>query len=372
MKIDTHVLFLILLAGVVSIGLVGASIMSSDVTMKQEVFDGIKVSVPADSNFVKAGDGVYKDSKYGITINTFKDNSSMIDFLKNTKKSKVIPVKNQPPQSVAFKKGDTINILVTNGQEGVSVSSTDGELTAKIANNVIFSNNHKSVKPAVIPGFRPHLDLDDDFDLMFLLLANVDTKIFNQAILEQSIVKVASQENDNSISTDSSSSSNSSSSDSNVLSSDSDVSNINSSSDLNNVLTEGNNSDTSSDSTQATPADSSSSDDSSSAYTEETDSFTAQSAEPSSVASPSSSAPASSGSSSSSSSDSGSSNNAPQKLSLSECQKAIEDSIKGTGLTIKKHEESGNEYIFYLEDSQGNEKTIIIDPLTGDMREGPN
>ncbi|WP_296858088.1 hypothetical protein [uncultured Methanobrevibacter sp.] len=199
MKIDTHVLFLILLAGVVSIGLVGASIMSSDVTMKQEVFDGIKVSVPADSNFVKAGDGVYKDSKYGITINTFKDNSSMIDFLKNTKKSKVIPVKNQPPQSVAFKKGDTINILVTNGQEGVSVSSTDGELTAKIANNVIFSNNHKSVKPAVIPGFRPHLDLDDDFDLMFLLLANVDTKIFNQAILEQSIVKVASQENDNSI-----------------------------------------------------------------------------------------------------------------------------------------------------------------------------
>ena len=64
MKIDTHVLFLIVVVGVISAGLVGATVLNSDVSMKQETFDGIKVSVPADSNFVKTGDGVYKDSKY--------------------------------------------------------------------------------------------------------------------------------------------------------------------------------------------------------------------------------------------------------------------------------------------------------------------
>ena len=138
MKIDTHVLFLIVIVGIISVGLVGANVLSSDQSMKQEVFDGIKISVPSDSNFVKTGDGVYKDSKYGVTIHTFKNNDSMINYLKNTKNSKIVPVENQPPQSVAFKKGDTINILVTNGQEGVSVSSKDGGLTTQIANNIVF------------------------------------------------------------------------------------------------------------------------------------------------------------------------------------------------------------------------------------------
>ena len=49
MKIDTHVLFLIVVVGVISAGLVGATVLNSDVSIKQETFDGIKVSVPADS-----------------------------------------------------------------------------------------------------------------------------------------------------------------------------------------------------------------------------------------------------------------------------------------------------------------------------------
>ena len=99
MKIDTHVLFLIVIVGIISVGLVGANVLSNDQSMKQEVFDGIKISVPSDSNFVKTGDGVYKDSKYGVTIHTFKNNDSMINYLKNTKNSKIVPVENQPPQS---------------------------------------------------------------------------------------------------------------------------------------------------------------------------------------------------------------------------------------------------------------------------------
>ena len=88
MKINTHILFLIIVIGIISAGIVGASFMNSDTSMKQEVFDGITVSVPSNSNFVKVGDGVYKDENNGITITTFKNNNSMIDFFKKYKKIK--------------------------------------------------------------------------------------------------------------------------------------------------------------------------------------------------------------------------------------------------------------------------------------------
>ena len=197
MKIDTHVLFLIVIVGIISVGLVGANVLSSDQSMKQEVFDGIKISVPSDSNFVKTGDGVYKDSKYGVTIHTFKNNDSMINYLKNTKNSKIVPVENQPPQSVAFKKGDTINILVTNGQEGVSVSSKDGGLTTQIANNIVFSDNHKSQKPVpVLNVAPPTMTKDKDFNLIMLLIADVDTNIFNLNLFQLNIVPVIDQFNE--------------------------------------------------------------------------------------------------------------------------------------------------------------------------------
>ena len=194
---DNHILFLIILIGIISVGIVGATVMNNDSSMKEETFDGIKVSVPSDSEFVKAGDGVYKDSNYGITINTFKNNASMIDFLKNTNKSKVIPIDDQPPQSVAFKKGKTINILVTNGNEGLSVGTKDGDLTAKIANSIVFSNNHKSVKPSGIGVINGQMNVKQDFNLIMLLIADVDTKIFNQAILEENILVVVDEYNEN-------------------------------------------------------------------------------------------------------------------------------------------------------------------------------
>ena len=196
MKIDKHILFLIIVIGVISAGIVGATVMNTDTSLKQEVFDGITVSVPADSEFVKVDDGVYKDSNNGIKIHTFKNNDSMIDFLKNTKKSKIIPIENQPPQSVAFKKGDNINILVTNGNEGISIGSKDGKLTSEIANNVVFSNNHKSVKPVGIPFAKQPMKVEKDYNLIALLVADVDTKVFNVDMLQNNLVVVVDNYNE--------------------------------------------------------------------------------------------------------------------------------------------------------------------------------
>ena len=244
MKIDSHVLFLIIVIGVISAGIVGATVMNTDTSMKQEVFDGIKVLVPADSEFVKVGDGVYKDSNHGITINTFKNNNSMIDFLKNTKKSKIVPIENQPPQSVAFKKGKTINILVTNGNEGIAIGSEDGKLTSEIANNVVFSNNHKSQKPVGLPFAKQPMEPKQDFNLIMLLVAKVDTNIFNVNALQQNTAIIVDDYNvelnepaDISVD-DASKDSSDDSSDSGVLTDTEELSDVNNTDDLNDVLNE--------------------------------------------------------------------------------------------------------------------------------------
>lgn len=376
MKIDTHVLFLIVIVGIISAGLVGANVLSSDQSMKQEVFDGIKISVPSDSDFVKTADGVYKDSKYGVTIHTFKNNESMINYLKNTKNSKVVPVENQPPQSVAFKKGDTINILVTNGQEGVSVSSKDGGLTTKIANNVVFSDNHKSQKPVpVLNVAPPEMDPDKDFNLMVLLIADVNTNIFNLNVFQNSAL-IASQ-NYNAVmvnqpllnipritnslevtvynSTDSGDHSNvddviindtgnatSAAGGKNTTSSGDNLANevstklLNSSSSSNNAPS----------SSPSSPASSSPS---------------------SSVSSPSAS-PSSSPSSPASSSPSSSSTS---KLTYDDCKQLVEKYlINLKTMKIDKHEQSGDSYIFYIVDSSKNDKnmgTITVDAKTGKL-----
>ena len=357
MKIDLHILFLILLAGAVSAGLVGASLMTTDTTMKQEVFDGIKVSVPSDSDFIKVTDGVYKDSKYGIVINTFKNNNSMINYLKNTKQSKIVPVKNQPPQSVAFKKGDTLNILVTNGQEGVSVSAKDGELVSKIANNIIFSNNHKSVKPVGIGVFNPELNINGDFNLMFALIGEVNTNIFNhnnyRVNMEAAIINYNQEVNEpifnNPIVKNSDSDSDNTNDDDSVIlptNGSNDVSNINSSNDLNKALNGGNAKDSSNSPTSPSSSGNGAS------------SSNAASSQPS-TAKPSSS-------SSSSPASSGSSSGGSQKLSLSDCQHLVETSINGTGLKIGNYKSSGDSYIFMLLDKTGrNVKNLTVDTLTG-------
>ena len=197
MKINYHILFLIVVIGIISVGVVGANVFNSDSSMKKEVFDGITVSVPTDSEFVKTGENVYKDTNYGIQINTFKNNNSMIKYLKNSKKSKIIPVENQPPQSVAFKKGQSFNILVTNGIEGVAVGSKDKELTSKIANKVTFSNNHHSEKPAGVPFIGKPMTVEKDYNLIMLLVGEVDNKVFNTLILDNILLNVTASYNEN-------------------------------------------------------------------------------------------------------------------------------------------------------------------------------
>ncbi|WP_405294599.1 hypothetical protein [Methanobrevibacter sp.] len=371
MNVDKHVLFLIVIIGIISAGIVGATVMNTDTSMKQEVFDGMTVSVPADSEFVKVGDGVYKDSHYGITINTFKNNDSMIDFLKNSKKSKIIPIENQPPQSVAFKKGDTINILVTNGNEGLSVSTKDGDLTSKIANSIIFSNNHKSQKSNGLGLVKPHMNIHQDFNLIMILVADVDTKIFNTAIFEDNLNVFVDEYNEDlgqdGVSDDASSNGES----------DEYVSDVKNSDDLNNVLSESSDSssdDSSSgndddDAAQTTVVDDNSNDASSS-----DDVAQASGAdEPSNVASDNdvvSSAPDTS-SAPASSSPSGSGSSSQQELSFDDCQKLAEKEIMShpdLAIDDKDHDEIPDCYVFFVIDMDNNKiGEITVNALTGDV-----
>lgn len=350
MKMDTHVLFLIVIIGIISAGIVGATVMTQDTSMKQEVFDGITISVPADSEFVKAGNGVYKDSNYGITINTFKNNNSMIDFLKNTKKSKIIPIDNQPPQSVAFKKGDTINILVTNGQEGVSIGSKDGELTSKMANNIIFSNNHKSDKSSGIPFVKPHMNIKQDFNLIMLLVADVDTNIFNLNLIENNLAVIVDDYNAQlELPTD-------------IQTNDSEgyVSDIEDNEDLNNVLTDSNNT-----TSVAGGNAQASGDEPVQATTQEDNSQpTAANNEPIQASVGSNNvAP--------SNTNSNPSSNPQQKLTLEQCQDLVlKELIYYPELTIDEdYEKVTDGYVFTVVDNYTNTKygEITVNALTGEL-----
>ena len=389
MKIDTHVLFLIVIVGIISVGLVGANVLSSDQSMKQEVFDGIKISVPSDSNFVKTGDGVYKDSKYGVTIHTFKNNDSMINYLKNTKNSKIVPVENQPPQSVAFKKGDTINILVTNGQEGVSVSSKDGGLTTQIANNIVFSDNHKSQKPVpVLNVAPPTMTKDKDFNLIMLLIADVDTNIFNLNLFQLNIVPVIDQFNeihanqfvniefipdsDGVYSNDSiSDSADHSNADDVIIT---DTGNATSAAGGKNTTSSGD--DLANEVSTKLMNDSSSSNNAPSSSQSSSASSSPASSSPSQPASSGSSSggavasPSSSPSSPSSSPSSSSSSNTP-KYSYDDCKQLVEQYlINLKGYEIDKYEQSGDTYEFYIVDSTHNNQDmgiITVDAKTGQL-----
>ena len=389
MKIDTHVLFLIVIVGIISVGLVGANVLSSDQSMKQEVFDGIKISVPSDSNFVKTGDGVYKDSKYGVTIHTFKNNDSMINYLKNTKNSKIVPVENQPPQSVAFKKGDTINILVTNGQEGVSVSSKDGGLTTQIANNIVFSDNHKSQKPVpVLSVAPPTMTKEKDFNLIMLLIANVDTKFFNINLFQAATGIVINNYNeihmndigivtnqfnryDDSINVSTSDGIDHSNVDDVIIT---DNGNATSSAGGKNTTSSGD--DLANEVSTKLMNDSSSSNNAPSSSQSSPASSSPASSSPSQPASSGSSSggavasPSSSPSSPSSSPSSSSSSNTP-KYSYDDCKQLVEQYLVNLkGYEIDNHEQSGDSYVFYIVDSTHNDKSmgvITVDAKTGQI-----
>ena len=389
MKIDTHVLFLIAIVGIISVGLVGANVLSNDHSMKQDVFDGIKISVPSDSNFVKTGDGVYKDSKYGVTIHTFKNNDSMINYLKNTKNSKIVPVENQPPQSVAFKKGDTINILVTNGQEGVSVSSKDGGLTTQIANNIVFSDNHKSQKPVpVLSVAPPTMTKEKDFNLIMLLIANVDTKFFNINLFQAATGIVVNNFNeihmndigivtnqfnryDDSINVSTSDGIDHSNADDVIIT---DTGNSTSAAGGKNTTSSGD--DLANEVSTKLMNDSSSSNNAPSSSQSSPASSSSASSSPSQPASSGSSSggavasPSSSPSSPSSSPSSSSSSNTP-KYSYDDCKQLVEQYLVNLkGYEIDNHEQSGDSYVFYIVDSTHNDKSmgvITVDAKTGQI-----
>lgn len=381
MKIDKHILFLIIVIGVISAGIVGATVMNTDTSLKQEVFDGITVSVPADSEFVKVDDGVYKDSNNEIKIHTFKNNDSMIDFLKNTKKSKIIPIENQPPQSVAFKKGDNINILVTNGNEGISIGSKDGKLTSEIANNVVFSNNHKSVKPVGIPFAKQPMKVEKDYNLIALLVADVDTKVFNVDMLQNNLVVVVDDYNEQ---LDQPAADVESGEDANEdLGEVSDISNQD---DLNNALTDSDNATSSADNSQDSQANADNGNNNADSNSNSNDDVAqatvvggdnSQSSNAGNAAgdpnmdSVQTTGPQSTSDGGNPTSDSQSNTQQQQKLSESDCKQYAEQVIMSNpDLQIERSEASGDSYVFYIVDTKNNNNplgTIVVDALTGNV-----
>lgn len=191
MKLNSHIIFLIVIVGIITAGVVGATLLSNG-PMKQVDFDGIKVNVPSDANFVKTNDG-YADSKYGIAVHPFKDNASASNYLKGVTGASVIALKNQPPQSVAFVQGDNTNVLITNGKEAVALGAKDQNLVTDMANSVVFSNHQKSVKPKpVVPGIAPppHLEINNDFYLIKALVLQVNNDIFNAAVFQNNTAMI--------------------------------------------------------------------------------------------------------------------------------------------------------------------------------------
>lgn len=198
MKLNSHIIFLIAIVGIITVGVVAGTILTNG-SMKQVDFDGIKVKVPSSSEFVKTADG-YADAKYGITVHTFKNNDSLVNYMKGITGAQVIALKNQPPQSLAFTQGDDTNVVVTNGGEAICIGAKDKPLVTDMSNSVIFSNHQKSVKPKVaVPGVvePPHLDIDVDFNFIKLYLAQINTAEFNVALFENNINPVINDYNTN-------------------------------------------------------------------------------------------------------------------------------------------------------------------------------
>ncbi len=195
-KMNKNVAIILSIAAIfITATCVGATVINSDVDMKQNTFDGIKINVPHDTEFIQIPDG-FKENTYGITIHTFKDNQSMVNFLNSLQDAKIVSLADQPPQSVAFTQGDTTNILVTNGKEGICVGASDQNLVLKMANSVIFSNGHPSERNHGVMGVgQKHLDKDKDFNLMVGLMIIVDNSEFNINLYNTAIAATVTETN---------------------------------------------------------------------------------------------------------------------------------------------------------------------------------
>lgn len=348
MKINSHVVFLIVIVGIITAGVVGASIMNNG-SMKQVDFDGVKVSVPSNAEFVKTGDG-YADSKYGITIHVFKNNASMVNYLKGINGASIVALKNQPPQSVAYVYGDDTNVLITNSVEGISIGAKDQALVADMANSVVFSNHQKSAKPHVsIPGIAPpHLEFDKDFNFMALILAQVNTNTFNLEVYQSNQSLEITKFNDNS-SQGTISQYMGPQYVPNETSDSAVVNNANNSQPQSSLL----------DNPQvSTIVESVSSGDGGDAAVSSGPSDSGSVSAPSSGASDSGSAPASSDTGSSS--DSG-----PEKLTKKELEEVLKPELEKEGYAIDDIEDKGDYYLITIKDSSGHVEKIKYDAYTG-------
>ena len=357
MTLNKQVIFLIAIIGIITAGVVGASVLNNG-SMKQVEFDGIKLNVPSDAEFVNTGNG-FVDSKYGISIHTFKDNSSAANYLNNVKGASVISLQNQPPQSVAFKQGDDTNVFLTNGAEGISIGAKDQNLVGKMSNSVVFSNHQKSVKPSIpIPGIAPpRLSLENDYNLILAFIGKINNKeVFNIDSYEQNMNVTIQDYNtlvDNGV-------------DPNAVNDQQSVGNSNASSNpgssslmdnsqVSNVV----NSIGGGDNSQ--PAASSGG---------VSNSGSSPAAEPSSPAASSdsvaSSSPAAHSDSASSSSDNGGQSNTPEKLSKQDVESAVTASLPA-GYSIKSISDKGSYFLVVVEDSNGGTQDLKIDAYTGNQ-----
>lgn len=304
---------------------VGATVINSDGDMKQNTFDGIKINVPHDAKFIQIPDG-FKENTYGITIHTFKDNQSMVNFLNSLQNAKIVSLPDQPPQSVAFTQGDTTNILVTNGKEGICVGAPDQNLVLKMANSVIFSNGHPSERNHGVMGVgQKHLDKDKDFNLMVGILALVDNSEINIDNYNTAIITTVDQTN---IDIDE----NNTDMDSNI-------------SDITEVVNVSN-------SSSCNP-------------TESGDMVNAELGSDNSVDSMFTSSP---NSQPSSESDDSSSSSDEEPLSKSECKEMVISYLSDSNYDIDHIEHKGDIYIFYITDDNGEDiGTITVDSITKEL-----
>lgn len=311
---------------------VGATVINSDGDMKQNTFDGIKINVPHDAKFIQIPDG-FKENTYGITIHTFKDNQSMVNFLNSLQNAKIVSLPDQPPQSVAFTQGDTTNILVTNGKEGICVGAPDQNLVLKMANSVIFSNGHPSERNHGVMGVgQKHLDKDKDFNLMVGILALVDNTEINIDNYNTAIITTVDQTN---IDID----------EGNI---DIDENNTDMDSNISDITEVVNVSDSSSDNP-----------------TESGDMVNAELDADNSVDSMFTSSPNSQPSSESGDS---SSSSDEEPLSKSECKEMVISYLSDSNYDIDHIEHKGDIYIFYITDDNGEDiGTITVDSITKEL-----
>ena len=302
----------------ITVTCVGATVINSDENMKQDTFDGIKMNVPHDADFIQITDG-FKENTYGITVHTFKDNQSMVNFLNSLQGAKIVSLNDQPPQSVAFTQDGATNILVTNGKEGICVGAVDQDLVLKMANSVIFSNGHPSERSHGFVGVgQKHLDKDKDFDLMVGLMVLVNNAEININSYNAAIVTTVSQTNQ-------------------MI--DSDVNFIE-----NNQSSEYGSLDNNSINSDSSNTDNVNTDNSGSSDTGSSDS----------------------GSIDTGSSDSGSTEES--SYSESECKQMVNEYLQGSDCSISSVDDNNGVYTFHIEDSHGTSAGVItVDSKTGEM-----